>query len=664
MISEGRPPLGAGLFAGFLAPTSASAVLTPELRQSILTISTGDPKSAVASVSVLRMVAAATRGAVATKIAVWSALALAFVVAAAGVVQLVRPASGEEQPIALHQPPQTVDKNAEERAKPAAEPGLDQFHDRLPDKAITRLGTVAFRHGAGKGWPGKSLTFTADGKRLVSKGAGWIRCWDLATGSATVNLGDGWPDDFLWSSQVTADGKTACICKFRSDQSIESGIVIDFAQYDLASGAKRQSHPLKFNTIYYYQPVYSPDGKDCAVFGDTGDVKPLRKGTDVIRPRDFAIVQWNAADGADLREFKLDPKVWIWRALAYAPDGRSLIAGDPQSTIHVFDRTSGKELRTFGVANIKGNDVRQQMVVSPDGKLLVTRSGDDSFVRLWDLQKGTEKRTFDLPEGALTESLVFTSDSSTLFVGVRLKSPGRRFAIYSWNVESGNPGRSWTGDPTIGATLALSPDGHLLATMNSETGVIQFWDRETGLEHRSRETNASSLGAVCFRPDGKTILTAGDNDLAIREWDASSGRLHEPPVAKARGLATRFSADGRALIGKGDKTIWLQDPITGKTLVECPGTQGRSFRPTVNVFCHNRRRRPGASGGRGDRQNPCGLAARRYRDERWVAPDGPWLLGRRQVFDLAGRHRLVLGRSIPETPIILESRRKQGVGIL
>ncbi len=79
---------------------------------------------------------------------------------------------------------------------------------------------------------------------------------------------------------------------------------------------------------------------------------------------------------------------------------------------------------------------------------------------------------------------------------------------------------------------------------------------------------------MCFRPDGKTILTVGDDDLAIREWDTSSGHLHESPIAKARGRIARFLAHGKALIGKSDKTIWLQDPASGKVLVECPGTQG------------------------------------------------------------------------------------------
>ena len=242
---------------------------------------------------------------------------------------------------------------------------------------------------------------------------------------------------------------------------------------------------------------------------------------------------------------------------AFAPDGRSLIVADDQHMIHIFDVTTGKELRTFGVANVNG---LSQMAVSPDGKLLATRGGGDSFICLWNLQKETKKRMFDLPEGTVTESLVFTSDSNTLFAGVKVVSAGHRFAVYSWNVESGNPGRCWTDELTIGFDPGSWP-------RRSFAGDDEPRDRGhsiLGSQHGQRagldaKRMPVRLGTVCFRPDGKTILTVGDDDLAIREWDASSGAPHEPPIAKARGRATRFSIDGKTLIGKSDKTIWLQD---------------------------------------------------------------------------------------------------------
>ena len=212
------------------------------------------------------MVAAATRAAVVTKIAIWCAGVLAVVSTAAGVVQLTRPANGVQEPIALRQPLPPVNQNAEaEEMKLAAEPGLDQFHDRLPDKAIARLGTVAFRHGAALNPLDYSLTFTADGKHLVSMGGGWIRRWNLTTGNATVNLGEpspqGWVDS---STQVTADGKTACICR-EPFWNQKKGFTRDFIQYDLASGAQKQSYPLKFHPSISLHPIFSPDGKVCGI---------------------------------------------------------------------------------------------------------------------------------------------------------------------------------------------------------------------------------------------------------------------------------------------------------------------------------------------------------------------------------------------------------------
>src|SRR5262249_28722015 len=149
----------------------------------------------------------------------------------------------------VHQPPQTVAKNAEtEGAQPTAEPGQDQFRDRLPDRAVARLGTVAFRHGnTPYSDSEKSLTFTADGKHLVSMGGGWIRRWDLATGNETFTLGDGWPRGGADSSlQVTSDGKTAWISR-EPFWTIKKGFTRDFIQYDLVSGAKKGSYPLKFH---------------------------------------------------------------------------------------------------------------------------------------------------------------------------------------------------------------------------------------------------------------------------------------------------------------------------------------------------------------------------------------------------------------------------------
>ena len=82
--------------------------------------------------------------------------------------------------------------------------------------------------------------------------------------------------------------------------------------------------------------------------------------------------------------------------MVFAPDSNTLFVGDDVHTIHVFDLASGKEQRSFGVANVKGV---VRLAIAPDGNRLATVGGDNSFVRLWNVAKGTEERTLDFPEG-------------------------------------------------------------------------------------------------------------------------------------------------------------------------------------------------------------------------------------------------------------------------
>ncbi len=540
MIRRGAT-LGAGLFAGFLAP-SANAVLPTDLRQSILSTVFGGAKGTVVSATALAMVNATMRMVLFTRIAIWSAIALAIGGAAVGMIQLGGLATEATQPTSQTSPP-PADRKAE---APAA--GRDQFNDRLPEGAVARLGTVAFRHGGLSGYQ-KSLTFTGNGRQLVSMGGGWIRRWDLATGKETLSFGDGWPQGIVDADGVvTPDGKAACLLRrvaYHPEKKREC------TQYDLESGMETRTYQLDPSWQHFYYHIFSPDGRTCASIGSSP----------------ATIVFWNAADGAILHEFK--PKK-DYTSVAFAPDGKSLIAGDGQHTIHIVDVATGKESRSFGVAKVKVIDA---LAVSPDGKNLATAGAGDTFIRLWDLAKGTEQRTCDLPQGFEAVRLLFTSDSRALIVSGYQQASGGRSAVYSWNVESGKPARSWKDQPMMGLILAVSPDGKLLATMNG-AGVIRLWDWETGNDLRPRAASPCSLGAICFRPDGKTMLTAGD-DLAIREWDAASGRLLGPVHTKTKGSARKFSADGKFLISEKDEQhMWLQDAATGKVLFEALGTQG------------------------------------------------------------------------------------------
>jgi RNA polymerase sigma factor (sigma-70 family) len=543
MIRRGAT-LGAGLFAGFLAPLAVRAALTPELRQAALNVALATVRGSEVPPA-LALLADGRGLAIVAKISLF-VLVLAMGVGVAGMLSQRRPASEARQtppPRAL--PAEPAKKSAERR---------DRFNDPLPAGAVARAGTVAFRHGRVV-W-GASLTFTPDGKRLISAGGGWVRRWDLATGHASINLGEGFRDGMVKATLVTADAKLAHIGKFR------------FTEHDLENGKERTyriESPRTREDAYGGPRYLSPDGKMFAELSQRG-----------------GLFLWNAVKGTFTRYIK--PQGVSFTALAFPPDGKTVVVGDDAHNFRILDRATGTELRSFGILN--AHKVTK-MAISPDGKWLaavgVEKKADpmprslDRFLRLWDLKEGSMVRKIDLPEHQRIDSLLFTPDSRSVIAGM---NGGRRCAVRSWDVATGKPGRAWTDYPTFELTLAVSPDGKTLATMNTN-GVIRLWDWMTGKEKNQVEASPCALDTVCFRPDGKTLATVG-NDLVLREWDATTGRqLSVPRTLLKNGIYSTFLAEGKLLaihFAKDENTIAFRlfDPATGKLLLEQPG-----FRPVV-----------------------------------------------------------------------------------
>lgn len=553
MVRRGAT-LGAGLFAGFLAPGVVRGALTHELKQSILTIAHAASKGTVIPASIAALATGGTRVLTFTKLAMVSLVAVTLSGLLAGAVRNAQPATEAGEPA-------VVTARAARADEPQPQPARDRFNDPLPKGAVARLGTVNFRHGR-VAW-GESLNFTPDGKHLISAGGGWVRRWDLATGFAAVNLGDGWQNGSVGTDQATADGKIARVC-VHEYVGPRGGVIWQCAEYDLENGNERRSYPIEFPSDgegHAMPHFMSPDGQALAELNDSG-----------------RITLWNAATGKVTHRLQANEP---FAALIFSGDGKLLFTGDEHHTIRVFEVATGKEQRSFGIE--RGNVVAL-MALSPDGKWLATAGGQkagnprvwphDRFVRLWDVEKGTLAHTLEFQEESGARSLVFTPDSGMVLAGIK---GGRRVAIAvvrSWETASGKPGRTWTDDPTLGVTLAVSPDGKTLATMN-ENGVIRLWDRESGQEKQPLAATPGAVEAVCFRPGGHKVLTVGA-DHQLREWDAATGHPLAPPGLRSTGFSPRFAADGKLVVSylfrdDNSTVVWAHDSATGKLLAECEG---------------------------------------------------------------------------------------------
>ena len=212
------------------------------------------------------------------------------------------------------------------------------------------------------------------------------------------------------------------------------------------------------------------------------------------------------------------------------------------------------------------------LAVSPDGKTLVTGSGDSGErigrAMIWDAMTGRPLGR-PLHHQDIVTSIAFSSD------GLRILTGSLDATVRIWDAQTGEP---LVESIAIGAkvmSVALSPKGKSFAVgtgdANAEHGEAQLW-AFNGKQPSTRFQHAGlGISSVAFSPDGQTLLTGGW-DRTVQFWNVESGqpRLNtagEPLLLKHDGwiLSVALSPDGRTIVtGSGDNTARLWDAETGE----------------------------------------------------------------------------------------------------
>ena len=121
------------------------------------------------------------------------------------------------------------------------------------------------------------------------------------------------------------------------------------------------------------------------------------------------------------------------------------------------------------------DDILNSACFSPDGKTIVTASGDGS-VRLWDVSNGQEIRQFEGHERGVNSA-------------------------------------------------SFNANGQSLVTAGFDQ-TVRVWDITTGEEIRRLQGHTASVNGAIFSIDGQTIISASD-DRTIRIWPGIETLLKE-----------------------------------------------------------------------------------------------------------------------------------------
>jgi len=231
----------------------------------------------------------------------------------------------------------------------------------------------------------------------------------------------------------------------------------------------------------------------------------------------------------------------VW-AVAVAPQGRVIVSGNNDGTIHLWHKRYGKLLKVLAghVGPV------WSVAVSPDGRTIAS-GGLDGTIKLWNFYSGKLIRTLDGHTDGVF-SVVFSPD------GDKLASVGKDKTLKLWEVESG--AELETLKPVFDEvqSVAFSPDRQTLA-IGSSDGKINLWNWQTGELKETIWGHSEAVWSLAISPDGQT-LASGSWDKTVKLWDISANNLSRQPNGsllrtltghsdKVKSLA--FSPDGDKL---------------------------------------------------------------------------------------------------------------------
>ena len=252
-------------------------------------------------------------------------------------------------------------------------------------------------------------------------------------------------------------------------------------------------------------------------------------------------------------------------AVAFLPDGVRAISAGWDSTLRIWNTTTGDELR-----QIEGHEGPVLcLAVSPDGSQVVT-AGVNKRVYLWDTQSGDLIHQMEGHTGQVN-CVVFSPG------GDRIVSASNDKTLRAWDTKSGKQIFTISGHTAAAKGVAYSPTGKQLASVG-ENGRIRIWDAESGELIKEHRQHRLEVSCVAFSPDGTRLIACSYNTGLLWKTDdwqfVAEIRMHNGTHVQD----VSFSPDGiQFATGGNDGSIQLWETNSGRKI--------RSLGSSIHIGC-------------------------------------------------------------------------------